>query len=199
MTHAELAPLIILSGPSGSGKTTVIRRLLTELERDRYPMHLSVSATTRPRRKGEQDAVDYYFWTRERFEAELAGGAFLEHAQVHGNYYGTLRREVEPFLQKGIGVLLDIDVQGAAQVRPQFPEHVSVFMRAPSAAAYEERLRGRGTEDEAALQRRLRRAQQELARAGEYTEQLVNDNLDAAVAALGAIVRRQWERCTHAR
>ncbi|HEV3262080.1 MAG TPA: AAA family ATPase, partial [Gemmataceae bacterium] len=97
MTHAELAPLIILSGPSGSGKTTVIRRLLTELERDRYPMHLSVSATTRPRRKGEQDAVDYYFWTRERFEAELAGGAFLEHAQVHGNYYGTLRREVEPF------------------------------------------------------------------------------------------------------
>ncbi len=192
------APLIIVSGPSGTGKSTVIRRLLDGLEPGRYPMHLSVSATTRPPRGYERDGVHYSFWSPERFEAELKKGAFLEHACVHGNSYGTLRSEVDPYLERGVGVVLDIDVQGAAQVRPQYPDHVSVFMRAPSLAAYEERLRHRGTEDEATLRRRLARAQQELDHAAEYGEQMVNDDLDAAVAELGAIVRRHWEKYKHA-
>src|SRR5262245_39798963 len=105
-------PLVILSGPSGSGKSTVIRRLLADPP---GPLRLSVSATTRRPRPGERDGVDYHFWTRERFEQELAAGAFLEHAIVHGEHrYGTLRAEVEPFLRDGTGVILDIDVQGAA-------------------------------------------------------------------------------------
>src|SRR5262245_29104824 len=117
-------PLIILSGPSGSGKSTVIRRLLADPP---GPLRLSVSATTRPSRSGEVDGVDYHFWPRDRFERELTAGAFLEHALVHGNYYGTLRAEVEPHLREGCGVILDIDVQGAAQVRQACPDHLSVF------------------------------------------------------------------------
>src|SRR5437773_11766136 len=100
-------PLITLSGPSGSGKTTVIQRLLADPP---GPLRLSVSATTRPPRPGERDGVDYHFWTREQFERKLAAGEFLEHAVVHGHdYYGTLRAEVEPYLQRGQGVILDID------------------------------------------------------------------------------------------
>src|SRR5437016_4600439 len=112
-------PLIILSGPSGSGKSTVIKRLLETTD---LPLRLSVSATTRKVRKGEQEGVHYYFWTRPQFEAERDKGGFLEWAEVLGNYYGTLRREVEPYRQQGVGVILDIDVQGAAQVRRQCPD-----------------------------------------------------------------------------
>ena len=107
----KIGPLVVLSGPSGSGKSTVISRLPAETD---LPLRLSVSATTRTRRDNEQDCIDYHFWSRERFEQEIAAGAFLEHAEVFGNYYGTLRNEVEPYRQQGIGVILDIDVQGAA-------------------------------------------------------------------------------------
>src|SRR5438270_1164408 len=136
-------PLIILSGPSGSGKSTLIRRLLDGVE---WPLRLSVSATTRGPRPGEQDGVHYHFWTRERFESGVAAGAFLEHAEVYGNYYGTLRAEVEPWCRDGWGVLLDIDTQGAAQVRAAYPDNVSVFVRTSSLETYERRLRLRGTE-----------------------------------------------------
>src|SRR5262245_32854062 len=115
----DKAPLIILSGPSGSGKSTVICGLLAPGD---LRLRLSVSVTTRPPRPGERDGVHYYFWTRERFEAERAAGGFLEWAEVHGNCYGTLRREVEPYREQGWGVILDIDVQGAAQVRVQCPD-----------------------------------------------------------------------------
>jgi guanylate kinase len=183
-------PLIIVSGPSGSGKSTVIARLLAETDR---PLHLSVSATTRPPRPGDQDGVHYHFWTRERFEAELRAGGFIESAEVYGHYYGTLREEVEPYRDRGVGVILEIDVQGAAQVRRQYPDAVSVFLRAPSWEAYEERIRKRGTESEEAIQRRLAAARRELERSGEYDYQVVNDDVDAAVAGLRAIVRRQFE------
>jgi len=188
-------PLIILSGPSGSGKSTVIARLLALRD---PPLRLSVSATTRRPRPGEQGGVDYHFWTRDRFEAEVRAEAFLEWAEVHGHCYGTLRREVEPYRRQGIGVILDIDVNGAAQVRRQCPDHVSVFLQAPSLEAYEQRLRKRGTEGEAEIQRRLATARRELARAGDYQYQIVNDDLDTAVAELRAVVLRHWTRDHHA-
>jgi len=184
-------PLLILSGPSGTGKSTLIARLLKKGD---LPLRLSVSATTRPPRAGEKDGVEYYFWPRAQFLKEVQAGAFLESAQVHDNYYGTLKREVEPYREQGIGVILDIDVQGAAQVRRQCPDQVSVFVSAPSFAAYEERLRKRGTESEAAIQRRLAAAREELARAGEFDHLVVNDDLDAAVGRLHAILEREFER-----
>src|SRR5207245_8140581 len=138
-------PLIIVSGPSGSGKSTAIARLLDDMAKAALALHLSVSATTRPPRPGEQDGVHYHFWTKERFDRAVAAGEFLEWANVHGAQYGTLRSEVDAPREQGIGVILDIDVQGAAQIRQCCPEHVSVFLRSSSLAAYEERLRKRGT------------------------------------------------------
>jgi guanylate kinase len=191
----RLGPLIVLSGPSGSGKTTLLERLLAE---SGLPLHLSVSATTRPPRRGERDGKDYNFWTRERFEKEKAAGAFLEWAEVHGKYYGTLWREVNPFRERGIGVILDIDVQGAAQVRRLCPDRVSIFLQTSTLATYEERLRKRGTENEEAIRRRLAAAQRELACAGEYDYQVINDDLNTAVADLRAIVQGLFTRGNHA-
>ncbi|HMC67351.1 MAG TPA: guanylate kinase [Gemmataceae bacterium] len=182
-------PLIVVSGPSGSGKTTVIARLLAIGD---LPLHHSVSATTRRPRPGERDGVDYHFLTREQFDAEMAGGALLEWAEVHGQRYGTLRREVEPYRGRGIGVILDIDVQGAAAIRRQCPDTVLVFLRASSMEAYERRLRQRGTEDERTLERRLAAAQQELACAHHYDYQVINDDLDTAVRDLHALIKHQF-------
>jgi guanylate kinase len=184
-------PLLILSGPSGSGKSTVLQRLL---KIEDLPLRLSVSATTRRPRGYEQDGEHYHFWTRARFEAEVAAGAFLEWAEVYGNYYGTLRREVEPYREQGIGVVLDIDYQGAAQVRRLCPDAVTVFLRTSSLDEYERRLRKRHTEDEPAIQRRLAGARLELAHAGEYQHQVINDDLGAAVADLHAIVRNLFAK-----
>ncbi|OAI49503.1 hypothetical protein AYO44_18470 [Planctomycetaceae bacterium SCGC AG-212-F19] len=186
-------PLIILSGPSGVGKSTVIRRVLAMAD---LPLRLSVSATTRQPRPGETDGVDYHFWDRPRFEKALVAGAFLEHAQVYGNYYGTLISEVEPYREKGQGVVLDIDTQGAAQVKQQCPDVVRVLLRSSSPAAYEQRLRDRHTEDEAALQRRLAGAQREIAaaQAAGYEYEVINDELEAAVAGFRKIVQRLFQR-----
>jgi guanylate kinase len=190
-------PLIIVSGPSGSGKSTVIGRVLAE---GSLPLHLSVSATTRPRRKGEIDGVHYHFWTREEFEAHLAAGAFLEFAEVHGNLYGTLRSEVDDYRARGQGVLLDIDVQGAAAVRRLYPECVSIFLCTSGWEAYEQRLRRRGTEDEAAIARRLATARRELGRKGEFDHVVVNDDLDAAVARVRGLVAEAFAKGgSHAR
>lgn len=180
-----MGPLIIVSGPSGVGKSSLIRDLLDDPPR---PLRLSVSATTRKPRPGERDGIDYHFWTPERFAAGVAAREFLEHAIVHGQHYGTLRSEVEPFRQSGIGVVLDIDVQGAELVRAVEPEHTSVFIRAPSIEDYERRLRKRASEAEADIQRRLARARAELDLAPTYSYQIVNDDLAKAVAELRAIV-----------
>lgn len=190
-----MGPLIVLSGPSGSGKTTVIARLLAAT---RLPVRLAVSATTRKMRKGEQEDANYHYWTREKFEAERNAGAFLEWAEVFGNYYGTLRSEVEPYRAKGMGVILEIDVQGAASMRKVCPDAVSIFLRASSLAAYEQRIRSRGTEDEATIQRRLAGVQRELGCEKDYNFTVINDNLDQAVVKLEEIIRDQFKGQTHA-
>jgi guanylate kinase len=180
-------PLIIVSGPSGSGKSTLIRRLLDDPP---YPLRLAVSATTRPPRPGEQDGVHYYFWTREKFQEMLDRGAFLEHATVHGrHWYGTPLSEVEPYRQNGEGVILDIDVQGADQVRKKYPrQHVSIFVALPRWEMYEERMRQRASETPESIRRRLDTASRELERQGEYQEVVINDDLNTAVARFRQII-----------
>jgi guanylate kinase len=188
-------PLIILSGPSGSGKSTVIRLVLA---RGDLPLRVSVSVTTRAMREGEEAGRSYHFWDRERFERERAKDGFLEWAEVHGNLYGTLRREVEPYREQGIGVVLVIDVQGAARVRRVCPDVVSIFLEPPSLEVLEQRLRGRGTDDEATIRLRLEAARRELARAGEYQFRVVGDGLDRTVDQVHEIIRRCFERGCHA-
>jgi guanylate kinase len=171
-------PLIIVSGPAGSGKSTLVQRAIGETK---YRLRLAVSATTRSPREGERDGVDYHFWSRERFEHALHEGAFLEHALVHAqHWYGTPRSEVDGWREKGFGVILDIDVQGAEQVRKVFPDARSVFVRLPSEEMYEQRMRQRGSETEASIARRLQSARRELARIGEYDRVVVNDDLETA-------------------
>jgi guanylate kinase len=186
-----MGPLIIVSGPSGVGKSTIIERLLADAP---VPLRLSVSATTRSARPEERDGEDYHFWTRERFATEIAAGAFLEHAIVHGEHYGTLRSEVEPFRRAGTGVVLDIDVQGAQQVRRIFPDNISVFVRAATMEQYEQRLRQRGTEEESELRKRLSAAAAELALADTYSYQIVNDDPASATAELRRIVADRFAR-----
>lgn len=195
-SHPERGPLIILSGPSGSGKSTLIRRLLSGGE---LPLRLSVSATTRPPRPGEVDGVHYHFWTRERFEQAVADDAFLEWAEVHGNLYGTPRSEVEQYRRLGKAVILDIDVQGAAQVRAKCPEAITIFLCASSFEVYEQRLRGRGTETEDAIRRRLDNARRELAYADSYDYRVLNDDLEHASEALRGIIVQTLSRGGHAR
>ena len=186
-----LAPLIVLSGPSGAGKSTVVEAVLAGC---RFPLRRVVTATTRPARPGEGDGIDYHFWTKDRFRSALAAGEMLEHAVVFGkDFYGTPKAEVDPRRAAGVGVLLVIDVQGAAQVRAKYPgDHLSVFLAVPSLDELERRLRGRGTEDEARITRRLTAAAEETARAGEFDEMVVNDTVANAVAKLLAIIDRDF-------
>jgi guanylate kinase len=190
-----MGPLIILSGPAGSGKSTIIRRLLEEKT---WPLRLSVSVTTRTPRPGEVEGVHYYFRSKDFFRAEVEAGEFLEWADVFGNNYGTLKREVEPHRLQGTGVLLDIDVKGWEQVRRCCPDAVSIFVRTSSMETYEKRLRDRNTETEAALARRLEGAKQELTRAAEYDYQVINDDLDKALADIRTILGPLFERKNHA-
>jgi guanylate kinase len=187
---AAQSPVIIVSGPSGVGKSTVIRRVLRECG---LPLRLSVSATTRAPRAGEQDGVHYYFWSREHFRREVEAGRFLEWAEVVDNWYGTPLAEIERAREEGYGVILDIDVQGAAQIRAKMPGCLSIFLYAPSLDEYERRLRLRGTESEAAIARRLDNARRELEHRSEYTYQVENADLDAAVREVCELIKRNFE------
>jgi guanylate kinase len=182
-------PLVILSGPSGIGKSTVVDRIRA---RGDLPLRQSVSVTTRPPRPGEREGEHYYFWDRPRFEAEIEAGGFLEWAQVHGNYYGTPKRAVELQRESGLGVVTVIDVQGAAQVRSRCPDAVSIFLLPSCLDELERRLRERGTENEASVQRRLANARREMERAGEYDYQVINDDLDTAVEQVHNIIKQQF-------
>ncbi len=171
---------MVVSGPSGVGKTTVLRRLLASCP---LPLRQSVSATTRPPRSGEVDEVDYHFLAQDEFARRREQGEFLECCEVFGQgwWYGTLLSEVTPSLEAGEWVILGIDVHGAQAVMDRFPEAITIFIRPSSLQVLEQRLRGRGTEDERSIQQRLARARRELALADRYRHQVVNDDLDHAV------------------
>ena len=175
---------VILSAPSGGGKTTIARRLLGQ----RPDLGYSVSCTTRAARPGEIAGTDYYFISRAEFIAERERDGFAESAVVHGNLYGTLRREVERVMAQGKNVVMDIDVQGATQFVRAFPQSVTIFILPPSAEVLLERLRARKTESAAQLAARLQSALQELQQVGEYEYVVVNDDLERAVASVGSII-----------
>jgi len=175
---------VILSAPSGGGKTTIAHALLER----RKDVGYSVSCTTRRPRPGELDGKDYHFLTRDAFEQRRTAGDFAESAEVHGNLYGTLRSEIARVLDGGRHVVMDIDVQGARQIRTAFPQSVTVFVLPPSGEVLLERLRGRRTESPTELVARLHSALQELRAVEEYEYVVINDDLERAVASVGAIL-----------
>lgn len=178
--------LFVISGPSGVGKGTLVARL-RELRPD---LGLTVSATTRRPRPGEVDGVSYHFLTGEEFSRRVEAGEFLEWAQVHDHRYGTLRSEVDRLLAEGRSVVLEIDVQGGANVKRLYPDSVGIFIEPPSDEVLEERLRGRGTEDEATVRLRLADARRELELASQYDVRIVNDDLQRATDELARTIER---------
>jgi guanylate kinase len=179
-----VAKLFVITGPSGVGKGTLIRGL-----RERVPeLELSVSATTRQPRPGEADGIDYHFLTQDEFERRAAAGDFVEHATYSGNRYGTLRSELNRRLEAGVPVVLEIEVQGARQVRSTLPDAFQVFIAPPSVEALRARLVGRGTDEPAQVDERLRTAERELEAQPEFARVVVNDRLEQATDELAEIV-----------
>jgi guanylate kinase len=186
--------LYIVSAPSGAGKTSLIEALLAR----ENGLYLAVSFTTRAPRPGEEDGVHYHFVDEDRFMAMLEAGAFLESAEVFGNRYGTAEVTVRDELRAGRDVLLEIDWQGARQVRARFPAAVAVFILPPSSRALEERLRGRGQDDGAVIDVRMAKARDEMSHYAEYDYLVVNDLFDRALEDLRSVVRAErlrLERC----
>ncbi len=189
-----MSRVVVITGPSGVGKGTLIRGLL-----ERVPgLVLSVSATTRPPRPGERDGVDYHFLAPEDFERRVVAGDFLEHAEYSGRRYGTLRSEVEDPAPEARGVVLEIEVQGARQVRDALPDAFQIFIVPPSVDALRARLVGRGTDDPAQVAARLCTAERELEAQDEFDAKVRNDRLEDAVADLARIVERRlhWDDST---
>jgi guanylate kinase len=179
--------LYIVSAPSGAGKTSLVKALL-----EREPvLRLAVSFTTRPPRPGEEDGVHYHFVAAETFARMIDAGEFLEHAQVFGNRYGTAEKTVREELDRGRDLLLEIDWQGAQQVRRRFPSAVSIFVMPPSAEALEQRLRGRGQDSDQVIAGRMAEARSEMSHYGEYEYLVINDVFDTALDDLGCLVRAE--------
>lgn len=176
--------LIVLSGPSGSGKSTVVKQLMKQ----RGNIHFSVSYTTRAPRSEDIDGVTYHFVDRAEFEAMIVRNEFLEYAEYSGNYYGTSLKAIEQQQAAGVDVLLDIEVQGAANVRAKCPDAVLVFIVPPTYTELERRLRGRGTDTDEVIRKRLDRALEEIREVGMYDYLVVNDQVENAVFELDAII-----------
>ena len=177
--------LIIVSGPSGSGKSTV-----TKIVKDKLNIPLSISATTRNPRDGEIDGKDYFFLSEEEFKNKIANDEFYEYAEVHGNYYGTLKKTVEENLDKGLNVILEIDVQGALIAKEKKKDAVLVFFRTKDMDILEKRLRDRKTDSEEVIQTRLKNAKTELKYEDKYNYTIINENLDDSIQELINIIER---------
>jgi len=187
--------LYVISAPSGAGKTSLVNALLQSTE----GIVVSVSHTTRASRPGEEDGVHYHFTDVETFQAMIASGDFLEHAQVFDNFYGTSRQSVQAQLAQGVDVILEIDWQGARLVRQQISDCKGIFILPPSVAALEERLRGRGQDGDDIIERRMRDARSESSHYDEYEYLIINDDFDTALAELRAVFvaqRLQLDRQT---
>ena len=184
MTSVRKGNLLVLSAPSGGGKTTILQKALSLLDE----IDFSVSYTTRVQRLTERDGLDYHFVTEEVFREKIEGNQFLEWAEVHGNLYGTGRRETEAICESGRDVLLDVDVQGAAQVREAKPDAVTIFMLPPSFEVLEKRLRGRQQDSPEAIEKRLQAARSEIGRYLDYDYVVINEEMDHAADMLRAII-----------
>lgn len=187
--------LFVVSGPSGVGKSTLVKRAMATIP----GLHFSVSATTRPARVGERDGVDYHFVDADRFGRLVEEGAFLEHATVYDRSYGTLAAPTEAALASGDSLILDIDVQGAAQVRAAMPDAVHVFVLPPKVAVLEQRLRARGTDDETTIRRRMTQVGEQLRGCVAFDYVVVNDALDTASATFTGILLSEMSRLTRRR
>jgi guanylate kinase len=182
--------LLVLSSPSGGGKTTIARSLLQA----RDDLGYSVSATTRPRRDDERDGVDYHFVSRDEFLRRVDAGDFLEWATYAGNLYGTLRSEIDQIFARGRTAVLDVEIEGARQIRANFPNSLHVFVLPPSADVLVGRLAGRNTEPSAVIRERIARAADELAAVAEYDYAIFNEDLVLAVAQVAAILDAEARR-----
>ena len=179
--------LVVISAPSGGGKGTIIKELFAKDDN----LVLSVSATTRSPRPGEEHGKQYYFLQKEEFEELISQGKMLEYAQYVGNYYGTPREPVEQWMAQGKDVVLEIEVQGGAQIKKLMPGCVSIFILPPSMEVLEKRLRDRGTEEDATVRKRLEKAREEIPHAKDYDYVVFNDRLEDAVEDLRAILRAE--------
>lgn len=189
MSSAATGHLFVIAAPSGAGKTSLVKALLAQEPSAQF----SISYTTRKQRPTEVDGRDYHFVTHEQFAKMVAAGEFLEHAQVFDNFYGTARAQVEQLLARGANVILEIDWQGAQQIRQVMQDCRSIFILPPSRAELERRLRGRGTDDESVIQRRLHDAAGDMSHWAEFDYVVVNADFEQALAELKAIVLRQGE------
>ena len=179
--------IYVVTAPSGAGKTTLVRALLAT----DHQVQLSVSFTTRAPRTGEVNGKDYNFVTREAFEAMIAAGSLLEHAEVFGNYYGTSQTWIESMLAQGQDILLEIDWQGAQQVRRLLPEAIGIFILPPSLAALEARLNGRGKDSAEVIARRLAAAKEEISHVDEFDYVIINDHFEEALRDMVSVVRAE--------
>lgn len=182
-----MGKFIALSAPSGAGKTTIARNLV----RRHKEMVISISATTRPMRPGEQDGVDYHFLSRQKFEENIKAGNFVEHEEVHGNLYGTLRHTIEEHQNAGKSVVFDIDVKGALAIKHKYPDTILIFINAPSEEKLIERLRNRKSENEESIKKRLQRIQLELSYADKFDHIVVNDTLEHTLVQIEEIIYSQ--------
>ncbi|MCO7224580.1 guanylate kinase [Pleionea sp. CnH1-48] len=191
----EKGTLYIVSAPSGAGKTSLLKVLLKDLQ----GVRISVSNTTRDQREGEVDGVDYHFTEVETFKQMISEGAFLEYAEVFGNYYGTSQQWVNEQLEAGTDIILEIDWQGARQIRELMPECRTIFILPPSKEALEQRLHGRGQDDSEVIERRMSAAREEISHYNEYDYIVINDDFDVALGELRAILIAERQRGSYQR